>query len=225
MQNEASNDFGDVQTVGDQSPTPAVPQLLVEAADTFNYAAWQNAVPLLRGITINNPSGEELSSVVIELTASPAFARSKRWTIDRVHAGGSLRLVDVDIDIDPSFLDSLDEAERGMLSFQLVHGGQPIHAVNHSVRVLARDEWGGMPSMGELLAAFVTPNDPASHRSSDPLRHCSVNMATRRHWMDISRAIRTALYACRIAMVCSRWPILNLCESAWQLRAGWAKDA
>jgi very-short-patch-repair endonuclease len=29
------------------------------------------------------------------------------------------------------------------------------------LRALARDEWGGMGSMGELLAAFVMPNDPA----------------------------------------------------------------
>ena len=37
----------------------ATPQLVVEGADTFNYAAWQNAVPLLRSVTIENKQGKE----------------------------------------------------------------------------------------------------------------------------------------------------------------------
>ncbi|MDZ4821502.1 MAG: DUF4011 domain-containing protein, partial [Planctomycetota bacterium] len=138
-----------------------VPRLLVEAADSFNYAAWQNAVPLLRSVNIDNVDGQELSSLTIELNASPGFARTKRWIIDRVGAGDRLSLKDVDLDIDPAFLDGLDEAERGVMTFRLLHKGDCIHEVCHVLRILARDEWGGMASMGELLPAFVTPNDPA----------------------------------------------------------------
>jgi hypothetical protein len=60
------------------------PQLLVEAAESFNYAAWQNAVPLLRSMVIDNSNGPELSSLIVELTAKPAFSRPKQWTVDRV---------------------------------------------------------------------------------------------------------------------------------------------
>src|SRR5690606_6085606 len=34
----------------------------------------------------------------------------------------------------------------------------------YDIRILARDEWGGMSSMAELLAAFVMPNDPGLAR-------------------------------------------------------------
>jgi hypothetical protein len=43
----------------------------------------------------------------------------------------------------------------------LLQKGNQLHASKHVLRVLARDEWGGMSTMGELLPAFVTPNAPA----------------------------------------------------------------
>jgi hypothetical protein len=74
-------------------------------------------VPLLRSIAIDNTNGTELSSLSVELTASPAFACGKRWTVDRIGAGEKLTLKEVDLDVDPAYLDSLDEAERGVLTF------------------------------------------------------------------------------------------------------------
>ncbi|MBX3426900.1 MAG: DUF3320 domain-containing protein [Pirellulales bacterium] len=147
----------------DAEPTviQSSPQLVIDAADSFNYAAWQNAVPLLRRVTIDNSGGAELSSLVVELKASPAFARDRRWMVDRIGAGETLTLKDVDLEIDPAYLDGLDEAERGVLTLRLLHKGEALHETTHVLRVLARDEWGGMSSMGELLPAFVTPNDPA----------------------------------------------------------------
>ena len=136
------------------------PRLVVSAADSFNYAAWQNSVPLLSKLEIDNTDGPELSSLIIELKTSPSFTRDKRWLIDRVGAGEILAIRGIDLDIDPAYLDGLDEAERGVMVFQLFHKGQLLQETSQSLRVLARDEWGGMPGM-ELLPAFVTPNDPA----------------------------------------------------------------
>jgi len=137
------------------------PQLIVEGTETFNYAAWQNAVPLLRSVTIENKHGEVISSLTVELSASPAFARDKRWVVDRIGAGETFSLRDIEIDVDPDYLDRLDEAVRGVLTLRLMHQGETICETKHPLRVLARDEWGGMPTMAELLPAFVTPNDPS----------------------------------------------------------------
>ena len=140
---------------------PSGPRLQVDAIESFNYAAWQNDVPLLRRVVIDNTGGEELSSLSVELKATPSFVQEQRWTIDRLRAGEQLSLRDVELQIDPAYLDRLDEAVRGVLSFQLIHKGEIRAAASHVLRVLARDEWGGMGDTGELLAAFVTPNDPA----------------------------------------------------------------
>ena len=162
MQDDSSVFPSDLSSNGSEPAVgQSVPQLVVEAAESFNYAAWQNAVPLLRNISIDNTNGPELSSLTVELKTSPTFARDKRWTIDRVGAGESLTLKDIDLDIDPAYLDGLDEAERGVMVFQLVHKEQVLHETSPKLRILARDEWGGMSDMGELLPAFVTPNDPA----------------------------------------------------------------
>ncbi|MGD9128329.1 MAG: DNA helicase, partial [Planctomycetia bacterium] len=162
MQNN-SPAFTSDQSSNDSEPAVGqpVPQLVVEAVESFNYAAWQNAVPLLRGVRIDNTDGPELSSLTIELKTLPVFARDKRWTIDRVGADEILAIQDIDIEIDPEYLDGLDEAERGVMTFQLFHKGQILHEIRQELRILARDEWGGMSAMGELLPAFVTPNDPA----------------------------------------------------------------
>jgi hypothetical protein len=149
-----------LESAGDAAGPPA-PRLLVDAVDAFNYAAWQNSVPLLRRVEVDNSSGLELSSLTVELRASPGFVRAKRWTLDRIQAGTKVVLRDTDVEIDPEYLDRLDESERGVLTFTLSHQGMTLAEVTHNVRVLARDEWGGLSAMGELLPAFVTPNDPA----------------------------------------------------------------
>lgn len=143
------------------SDPPAKPSVVVGAEDCFNYAAWQNAVPLLREVVVENPTEQVLSSLTVELTPSPSFARNKSWTVDRIGAGESVALRDIDLDIDAEYLDRLDEAVRGKLTFKLTSEDNIIAETSHELRVLARDEWGGMGSMGELLPAFVTPNDPA----------------------------------------------------------------
>ncbi|MBS0265208.1 MAG: DUF4011 domain-containing protein [Planctomycetes bacterium] len=151
-------------TPGEIRPTSAEhngPRLVVAAAEAFNYAAWQNSVPLIDGLTIDNTQGPELNSVTLQLQASSPFARPKSWTIDRVLAGGVLTLPRLELDIAPEYLDRLDEAERAVLTFQLIHREQRLCETSHELRILARDEWGGMAYMGVLLPAFVTPNDPA----------------------------------------------------------------
>lgn len=160
--NEGSADLGPESGDAESADgRQAGPRLVIEVAGSFNYAAWQNSVPLLTSLQIDNTNGPDLSSLSIVLRASPQFARDKRWIVDRLGAGEAFALRDLDIDVDRDYLDSLDEAERGLLSFQLLQQGTAIDEINHEVRILARDEWGGMSSMGELLPAFVTPNDPA----------------------------------------------------------------
>ncbi|MGC4007485.1 MAG: DUF4011 domain-containing protein [Pirellulales bacterium] len=68
---------------------------------------------------------------------------------------------DRDLELDPEYLNGLNEAERGELHFTLTREGTVLAEATHKIRVLARDEWGGCHSMGELLGAFVMPNDPA----------------------------------------------------------------
>lgn len=143
--------------VGNTNVGQSVCRLLIDAVDSFTYAAWQNSVPVLRSIEIDNTARPELSNLKLLLHASVPFIRDRTWVIDRIGAGEKLSIPLADLE----YLNHLEEAERAILTLRLVHRETVIQESEQPIRVLARDEWGGLASMGELLPAFVTPNDPA----------------------------------------------------------------
>lgn len=147
--------------VGNTNVGQSVCRLLIDTVDSFTYAAWQNSVPVLRSIEIDNTGRPELSNLKLVLHASVPFVRDRTWVIDRIGAEEKLSIPLADLSIAPEYLNHLEEAERAILTFRLVHRETVIQESEQPIRVLARDEWGGLASMGELLPAFVTPNDPA----------------------------------------------------------------
>lgn len=147
---------GSEPTARPQSPV----SINIGLANCINYAAWQNSVPVIHSLEITNQRSETLRDLRLELTTTPGFARGKQWNIPKIEAGAVYALKDRDVQIDPEYLSGLDEAERGVVRLQLFEGQTVVAETERDIRVLARDEWGGMQSMGELLAAFVTPNDP-----------------------------------------------------------------
>jgi hypothetical protein len=143
-------------------PEPlAGPRIDVTLVGAFNYAAWLNNVPLFRHLKIDNADGQDLAGVMVKFEAKPAFARPRDWPIDRIRAGEVYTLADPRVEIDPDFMERLNEADRGQLLFRIVHGDEELASACHELRVLARDEWGGTSTMAELLPAFVTPNEAA----------------------------------------------------------------
>jgi len=141
-----------------------VPIIAADIAGSFTYASYQNAIPVIRSIKIENAGGGHHETCRIELTSSPTFLRSKSWTIDRLAPGDSLLLGDRKIELDADYLAGLNEAERGEITLRLSVGDAVLDEQRFSVRLLARDEWGGVADMAQLLPAFVMPNDPAVAR-------------------------------------------------------------
>jgi very-short-patch-repair endonuclease len=156
------------------------PSILINAnlANTFTFASHQNSIPVIRSIRIENATNEPVQDVQLKLTASPAFLRAKTWTIDRINAGDDVVLSDRRIDLDAAYLAGLTEAERGDITLRLVKGDKLLAEAIAPVRLLARDEWGGVADMGQLLPAFVMPNDSAIVQL---LRSAAEKLATHGH--------------------------------------------
>lgn len=148
------------ETMGDKMAGDQV-TIDVDVNGFLNYASWQNSVPLVQSLLIRNPTNQVLNGLRLTVESSPKFIRRKTWVIDRMAAGGELPIRDRDLSLDADYLNGLNEAERGVLIFKLQRGEETIATCEKEIRVLARDEWPGMNSGGELLAAFVMPNDPA----------------------------------------------------------------
>lgn len=144
-----------------EEDVPRNPTFHADISDCFTYASYQNAVPVLRAIEINNAGGLHLENIRLELTANPPFLRPKTWTIERLIPGDDLPLSDRKVDLDAAYLAGLNEAERGEVTLRLLSRDVVLEEQHFPVRLLARDEWGGVAGMAQLLPAFVMPNDPA----------------------------------------------------------------
>lgn len=136
------------------------PVIAADIAASFTYASYQNAIPVLRSILIENDSGRHIEKCTLELTSSPSFLRPKTWAIDRLVPGDRLPLSDRKVELDAAYLAGLNEAERGEITLRLTSRGEVLDEQRLPVRLLARDEWGGVADMAQLLPAFVMPNDP-----------------------------------------------------------------
>lgn len=161
MQN---SDAGNFDGSSIDQPQEKSPILVADIAGSFTYASYQNAIPVVRGIRIENADGRHHENIRLELASSPAFLRAKSWTIDRLAPGDSLSISDRKIELDAAYLAGLNEAERGEITLRLAAGDQLLDEQRVPVRLLARDEWGGVADMAQLLPAFVMPNDPAVGR-------------------------------------------------------------
>lgn len=150
-------------SVSEAGPGQDQPSITIAAdlAATFTFASHQNSIPVVRAIRLDNPSSVSIENSRLELTASPPFLRTKVWSIDRIAAGENITLTDRRIDLDASYLAGLNEAERGDITLRLIQNEKIISESIVQVRLLARDEWGGVADMAQLLPAFATPNDPA----------------------------------------------------------------
>lgn len=145
-------------------PAAKNPTISADIAASFTYASYQNAVPVVRSIVIENLTGSHFSHCLVELSSSPAFLRPKSWAVDRLAPGDSLSLSDRKVELDAAYLAGLNEAERGDITLRMSVDGEIVDERHFPVRLLARDEWGGVSDMVQLLPAFVMPNDPAIAR-------------------------------------------------------------
>ena len=144
----------------EQPPAPAV-SLKYHVAQKINFASAQNDVAIIERFAIDNSLEEPLVDVRITLRAAPAIIREKTWNVDRIAQGSELALRDLSAPLDIERLAGLDEAELGELEFRVEAQGLATMVEKCRIELLARDEWGGVGEMAQILAAFVSPNDPA----------------------------------------------------------------
>lgn len=70
----------------------------------LNLADFQNAVPLLKELTIVNGTKEDAKDLELRIESVPGFLKPKVWRIDAVGAGSSYRITDLDVQLDGPLL-------------------------------------------------------------------------------------------------------------------------
>lgn len=132
------------------------------AADNVNVAFYQNAVPIIRDLAVENALGSDLTGVAVHLTSEPPFLTPPGvWRIDCIADQTVHHIRSLDLKLDPAFLAGINASRRGELRIRVEAAGIVLgdHAVE--INLLPPSHWGGVNSAPELLAAFVRPTDPS----------------------------------------------------------------
>lgn len=133
----------------------------------LNLADFQNAVPMLRELSIVNNTEEEAKDIELSIESAPAFLKPKLWRIDALGSGQRYHITDLDVQLDGALLTRLTEAEKATISFVLRSAGESAEELvrfEQHVELLPRNQWGGLSHLPDLVAAFVQPNEPAVER-------------------------------------------------------------
>lgn len=150
--------------------TPEKPQAVeirATLATKINLADFQNAVPVVRELAVANDTENDIKQIRLVVSSEPSFFKAKTWHIDHVGAGATARISDLDISLDGPLLGRLTEAEKACITFKLVTAEETpvdVAAFEATVELLPRNQWGGLSSSPDMVAAFVQPNEPAVER-------------------------------------------------------------
>lgn len=124
-------------------------------------AYFQNAIPIVRELTITNDGEADLADVVITITSEPSALSTTTLRIERIAAGARHHITTPDVRLDATVLAAVTEAARMSLTIKVTAGDETVAEQTLDLRLLPPSHWGGGSGAPELLAAFVRPNDPA----------------------------------------------------------------
>lgn len=193
-------------------PEPKTLRVVCTAADNVNVAFYQNAVPIIRDLAIQNGLARDLSGISVHLSAEPPFLTAGIWRIDRIADQAVHHIRSLDVKLDPAFLAGINASRRGELKIRVEAGGDVLAEQFVEINLLPPSHWGGVNTAPELLAAFVRPTDPSVdvilREASDKLaaagRHEAMDgyrKGTKARAWEIADAIWAALVSHAIAYV------------------------
>ena len=143
---------------GDGECPPGV-VIETDAVGRVNFASAQNEIAVVKSIVLKNNTEDSFADLTITLTAIPPVIREKTWKIDRLAPESEITINDLSTRLDIEHLSGLNEAELGALRFVVDSPNGRLAEEHKRLELLARDEWGGVGDMAQILAAFVSPND------------------------------------------------------------------
>jgi very-short-patch-repair endonuclease len=136
-------------------------QIGLEADPTVNFAMQQNDVPLVKALRLANGSAAALRDIAVRIWGEPGFVAPWTGHVSEIGPGGTCPVNTADLALSAQCLMNLTESVAGLLHAEVSAGGRILARHVQKVEVLATDQWSGLRSLPEILAAFVLPNHPA----------------------------------------------------------------
>ena len=131
------------------------------AADNVNVAFYQNAIPIIRELALENGLGRDLKDISVHLSAEPPFLTPGVWRIESISDRATHHIRSLDLKLDAAFLAGINASRRGEIRIRVLAAGESLAEHTLDINLLPPSHWGGINSAPELLAAFVRPTDPS----------------------------------------------------------------
>ncbi len=125
-----------------------------------SYALWHNDIRLLWGLRVELTSGPDLPEVQVSIRSEPEFCEPWTVGVDQLFADIPRELPPPALRLNHSFLRDLNERMRGELIVEARVGDEVVGSQVREIALLPGDQWTGVFTVPESLAAFVTPNAP-----------------------------------------------------------------
>ena len=129
-----------------------------------NFAMQQNAIPLLRFVNIENSSDDSLTGLVVRIWSDPPVFSEKSTPVDAIAPHSTCALADLSLTLMRGTLRKQTEREEGHLWVEIVSDGASLYKEARPLSLLAYNEWYGVSTLPEIVAAHVLPNDSAVER-------------------------------------------------------------
>jgi len=142
------------------SSLPAGVGIRLDLDTRINYAMQQNDIPVIHAAHINNGSEEPLRDLKLRIISEPAFADLWEQGVSLVERRSTYNISPVELSLSPGYLCELTEGVRGQLRCEVWQGEGKIAEQVEKITLQTRNEWGGLDSLPEMIAAFVMPNHP-----------------------------------------------------------------
>jgi len=140
----------------------SVVNIELEYDPRINFAVQQNSVPVIRQLRVTNRSGTPLKDLTVTIHIEPDYAPDWSTKVQTLAPGASHTIDMIPLDLSPQKLAMLEERFGGTLRLTIMSGEETLLSQSHTLEFLAFNEWSGVASPPELLAAFVQPNHPAT---------------------------------------------------------------
>lgn len=125
-----------------------------------NYAIQQNRIPIIRKLVIENPSDIDLLNITIKIKSEPDFINSWEHRIETLPRKQRIEIEVQGLKLLANFFSELTEKLSGDIILSIYSNDNILFVKNYNVDILAYDQWNGIGTLPEMIAAFVTPNHP-----------------------------------------------------------------
>ncbi len=148
------------QTDAPEAPGEAVSLVVdLDLERRVHFAGFQNDIPLVRLLRVENRGREAVSTLTVEVGLVGGFSLPWTTRIERLESGEIWNLHDPDILLDRERLAGRTEREKTACRVVITSADRRrLFDRSWPVEVLPFNEWPGLSSLPELLAAFSLPN-------------------------------------------------------------------